>query len=110
MNGSEILSAQEYNLPIVYFIVNNSKLGYVDRGHQFLYKRSLPEFEQNRVSIKNISTAMNIPAMEISKIEDITLIPDFIKDVDGPCVIEIITDSTEPAPIMDRVKAMSSNS
>lgn len=106
MNGTEILSAKEYNLSIVYFVINNAKLGYVDRGHEYLYKRSLPEFKQQRVSIKNITSAMDIPAMEISNIEDMNLIPDFINGVNGPCLIEVITDGTEPAPIMDRVKAL----
>ncbi|MBM7614916.1 thiamine pyrophosphate-binding protein [Alkaliphilus hydrothermalis] len=106
MNGMEILSAKEYNLPIVYFVVNNAKLGYVDRGHEYLYKRSRQEFKQQRVSIKDITKAMNIPAIEISKIEDMKFIPDFIKDVNGPCLVEVITDGTEPAPIMDRIKAL----
>lgn len=106
MNGTEILTAKENALPIIYFIINNSMLAYVEHGHAFLYGRSLDRFKQKRISIAEMINAADVRSMSIKDIEDIVKIPEFISDLDGPCVIELITDGTEPAPIMDRLKSL----
>lgn len=106
MNGTEILTAKENNMPIIYFIINNSMLAYVDHGHKFLYGRSLEVFKQERVSIADMMNAVGVKSMRIESVEDMIKIADFTKDLNGPCVIEIITDGTEPAPIMDRLKSL----
>lgn len=106
MNGTEILTAKEYKLPIIYFIINNSMLGYVEHGHQYLYKRSVEGFIQERISIKKVSEAMGIKAIAIKELKDLDTIKDFISDLDGPCVIELITDGTEKVPTAERFKAL----
>ena len=106
MNGSEILTAKEYNLPIIYIIVNNAMLAYVEHGHQFLYGRVLDGFKTHRISISEMMNSIGIKAISIDKIEDIHKIKDFIGNIDGPCVIELVTDGSEKAPIMDRLKAL----
>lgn len=106
MNGMEILTAKEYKLPIIYFIINNSMLAYVEHGHKFLYGRGLEVFKQQRISISEFMKAAGVKAMSISDIKDISNIKEFTANLDGPCVIELITDGTEPAPIMDRLKSL----
>lgn len=44
MNGMEIITAKEYNRPIIYFVVNNAMLWYVEYGYKFIYGRTLPGF------------------------------------------------------------------
>lgn len=106
MNGMEILTAKEYNLPIIYFIINNSMLGYVEHGHQYLYGRSLECFKQERISITEMAKAMDIRAVRICNNEEITKISEFISNMDGPCLIELVIDGTEPPPIVGRLKAL----
>jgi acetolactate synthase-1/2/3 large subunit len=106
MNGTEILTAKEYNLPIVYFIINNSMLAYVEHGHKFLYGRSLDGFKHKRISIAEFMNSAGVKAMSIEKIDDMYKIGNFIANLQEPCVIELITDGTEPAPIMDRLKSL----
>ena len=40
MHGMEIVVAKEYNLPIVFFVINNARLGMVYHGHMLEYTTS----------------------------------------------------------------------
>lgn len=104
MNGSEIFTAKQYGYPIIYFIINNAKLAFVDNGHRFLFGRSLEGFAQERISITSMMNSVGIKAMSIESIEEMEKIPEFLADLNGPCLIELITDGSEPAPTMDRLK------
>lgn len=106
MNGMEILTAAEYQMPIVYFIINNAMLGFVEHGHRFLFERVVEDFRQKRISIAGMMSACNIKTMVIDDNHDITKLPDFLKERKGPVVIEIVTDGSEPAPNGDRLKAL----
>ncbi|CAH1216961.1 Acetolactate synthase isozyme 2 large subunit [Paenibacillus plantiphilus] len=106
MNGMEILTAKEYRMPIVYFIINNAMLSYVERGQQFLYKRTIPDYKQERISIAEMMRVAGVNAMSIDRLEDVEYIPAFVRKLEGPCIIEVNTDGSEPAPILDRLKAL----
>lgn len=106
MNGMEILTAKEYNLPIIYFIINNAMLGFVEHGHQFLFQRVVEGFKQKRIGIADMMETCGIKTLQIVDVEQMQKIPELIKDLDGPCVIELITDGSEVAPNGDRLKAL----
>lgn len=107
MNGMEILTAQEFHYPIVYFIVNNAMLGFVEHGHQFLFNRVVTEFKQDRISIANMLAPCGIKTMEINDINQMSGLTELLKDLDGPAVIELITDGSEASPNGDRLKSLS---
>lgn len=106
MNGAEILVAKEYDYPIIYFIINNAMLGLVQNGLQYLYGRCIKGATQERVSITSIMNVVGIRSMAIEKLEDVEKIPEFIKDLKGPCVIEVITDGSEVSPTLERLAAL----
>lgn len=110
MNGMEVLTAKEYNYPIVYFIINNAMLGFVEHGHSYLFKRVVEGFRQERISISKMLGACGIKTMELCENSQVSQIPDFLKDLKGPAVIEIITDGSEVAPNGDRLKALQKQS
>lgn len=107
MNGTEIFTAKENKLPILYFVINNAMMGYVEHGHTFLYGRSLEGFKQERISIAKMMEAAGVKAIAIDSYEGLDQIPEMVKDLKGPCVVELITDGSEPAPVADRFKALS---
>lgn len=106
MNGMEILTSKEYQIPVVYIIINNAMLSYVDRGQKFLYNRTIPDYKQERISIAEMMNVAGVRALSINQIEDVSLIPEFIRNASGPSIIEVNTDGSEPAPILDRLKAL----
>lgn len=105
MHGLEVLSAKEYGLPIVFAVVNNARLGMVYHGHMLQYKRCLPDFEQNRVSIAGMAAALGIRHVEVQSVELLQS-----KQVNEwfsygePVVVEIIVDGNEVPPMGERVK------
>ncbi|KIL47883.1 thiamine pyrophosphate-binding protein [Jeotgalibacillus campisalis] len=109
MHGMEILTAKEYNVPITFIVINNSRLGMVHHGHSLQYKRVHDRFSQSYTSISSIVEAFNIPSIAISSLEDVKSenIAELIK-LDGPKLIEInLIDNAVP-PMGDRVKFLSS--
>lgn len=102
MNGNEIFTAKEYKLPIIYFIVNNSMLGYVQHGQMYMYGRALKNYCNQRVSISSMMNAAGVRSFEIRSIDELNRIPELIRNLHGPCVIELITNGSEPAPIAHR--------
>lgn len=106
MNGTEILTAKEYNMPIIYFVINNSMLGYVYNGHNYLYKRTIDRFVHNRISIADMAESLRIKAVQINSIEEIDEIKNDISNLDGPLVVELITYGTEAPPVADRFIAL----
>lgn len=106
MNGSEILVAKEYNLPIIYFVINNSMLGYVEHGHRYLFGRPLNGLVQERVSVKAIAEAMGIKSIAISNLEELDTYKNLIKSTVVPLVVELITDGSEAPAVADRFKSL----
>lgn len=106
MNGMEIFTAKEYGIPVIFIIINNAMLSYVERGQQYLYKRSIPDYKQERISIASMLEVAGIRSISINQLEDVESIPSFLQNLTGPGVIEVNTDGSEPAPILDRLKAL----
>lgn len=106
MNGFEVITAKEYNLPIIYFIINNAKYGYVDRGHQVLFGRSIDKFSHDRIDISTLCNNLGIESIQISDIDDLNKLKDKVTMRQKPLVVEVTVDGSEPVPI-DRFKTLS---
>ncbi|GGL65740.1 thiamine pyrophosphate-binding protein [Sporolactobacillus putidus] len=109
MHGMEILTAKEYNLPILFIVMNNARLGMVYHGHALQYKRVHERFEQQPVSIAKMAEAMDIPSYQIRSMGDIEEkeIQNLL-DRKGPAVLEVSLVDNNIPPMGDRVKFLSS--
>ncbi len=109
MHGMEILTAKEYNLPILFVVMNNARLGMVYHGHSLQYKRSHPSFEQEPINISAMAAAMNIPSYRVDGMEDLNqdVINDLM-DLKGPAILEVALVDNNIPPMGDRVKFLSS--
>lgn len=109
MHGMEILTAKEYNLPILFIVMNNARLGMVYHGHVLQYHRSHPSFEQEPINIAVMAAAMNIPSYRIDKFEDLNqdVITNLI-NLNGPAILEVALIDNNVPPMGDRVKFLSS--
>ncbi|MFJ5563437.1 thiamine pyrophosphate-binding protein [Lysinibacillus xylanilyticus] len=109
MHGMEILTAKEYNLPILFIVMNNARLGMVYHGHNLQFHRTHPSFEQNPVSISALASAMGIPSFQVTELQDIN--QDMIynlSNLNGPAVLEVVLTDNNTPPMGDRVKFLSS--
>lgn len=109
MHGMEILTAVEYNLPILFVIMNNSRLGMVYHGHSLQFKRTHPSFEQNSINISAMASSMGIPNFRVTELDDINeeTINNLMK-LNGPAILEVALIDDNPPPMGDRVKFLSS--
>jgi acetolactate synthase-1/2/3 large subunit len=105
MHGMEILVAKEYRLPIVFFVINNSRLGMVYHGHKLQYKRCLDHFSQIRVDISRMVESLDIRTAQVNSLADLQ--PERMREwqhYGGPVVVEVMVDGNEIPPMGDRVK------
>lgn len=109
MHGMEIATAKEYNLPILFVVMNNARLGMVYHGHALQFKRTHTSFEQEPINISAMAAAMNIPSYRVSDLEDINQnVIDRLTNLNGPAVLEIALVDNNTPPMGDRVKFLSS--
>ncbi|AIF66314.1 acetolactate synthase [Terribacillus saccharophilus] len=109
MHGMEIATAKEYNLPILFVVMNNARLGMVYHGHALQFKRTHTSFEQEPINISAMAAAMNIPSYRVSDLEDINQnVIDSLTNLNGPSVLEIALVDNNTPPMGDRVKFLSS--
>jgi Thiamine pyrophosphate-requiring enzymes [acetolactate synthase, pyruvate dehydrogenase (cytochrome), glyoxylate carboligase, phosphonopyruvate decarboxylase] len=98
MNGmNELLTYKKYNMNIICFVVNNSNLGFVNRGHEILFGRTVPSFYDEYVDVSGIVNAMGIKTLKVEKDEDLYNLK--AMELKGPLVVELVCDSTEPIPL-----------
>ena len=109
MHGMEILTAKEYNLPILFIIMNNARLGMVYHGHALQFQRTHPSFEQHPINISAMASAMDIPSFQVTELQDINqdILHDLM-DLNGPAVLEVVLTDNNTPPMGDRVKFLSS--
>lgn len=109
MHGMEILTAKEHNLPILFIVMNNARLGMVYHGHNLQFHRTHPSFEQNPVSISAMASAMSIPSFQVTELQDINQdMINNLSNLNGPAVLEVVLTDNNTPPMGDRVKFLSS--
>ena len=109
MHGMEILTAKEYNLPVLFVVMNNARLGMVYQGHTLQYKRSHPSFEQEPVNIAAMAEALNIPNFRVEALDDLSQnMMNALTALNGPAILEVALVDNNTPPMGDRVKFLSS--
>lgn len=109
MHGMEILTAKEYNLPILFIVMNNARLGMVYHGHALQFKRTHPSFEQHPINISAMASAMDIPSFQVTELQELNQdILHNLMNLNGPAVLEVVLTDNNTPPMGDRVKFLSS--
>lgn len=109
MHGMEVLTAKEYNLPVLFVVMNNARLGMVYHGHSLQYKRVHASFEQEPINIAAMAAAMNIPSFRVESMDELNgSVLERLTNMNGPAVLEIALVDNNVPPMGDRVKFLSS--
>ncbi|MBM0065498.1 thiamine pyrophosphate-binding protein [Alkalicoccobacillus gibsonii] len=109
MHGMEILTAKEYNLPILFVVMNNARLGMVYHGHALQFKRTHPSFEQQQIDISAMAAGMGVPSFRVNSMDDLNQATiDHLMNGNGPAVLEVALIDQNTPPMGDRVKFLSS--
>ncbi|MCA0984996.1 thiamine pyrophosphate-binding protein [Halobacillus yeomjeoni] len=109
MHGMEILTAKEYEIPVLIVVMNNARLGMVHHGHSLQYKRAHDRFNQEPTDICKMADSMGIPSARVEQLEDLTADKiESLTEHQGPAVLEIALVDDNIPPMGDRVKFLSS--
>ncbi len=109
MHGMELLTAKEYQIPVLFIVMNNARLGMVHHGHALQYKRVHERFGQEAVDIASMAQALGIPNKRVEQLDELkqeTL--EELLQTDGPAILEIALVDDNVPPMGDRVKFLSS--
>ena len=105
MHGMEILTAKEYNIPLLFIVMNNARLGLVYHGHNLQFKRTHTTFSTKPFSIADMAEAMDIPSARVESIDELDReTVERLMQQDGPSLLEIVLIDDNPPPMGDRVK------
>lgn len=94
---AELLTARQHKMKVAFIVNNNSTLGYVSKGHQYIFGRTLDQFTNDFVDVCQIAKAMGIPAIQVRTNEELERQIDILS-WEGPVLIDVITDNTEKLP------------
>ncbi|MBI5211930.1 MAG: thiamine pyrophosphate-binding protein, partial [Nitrospirae bacterium] len=109
MNGMEVATAVNYNIPVIWVILNNSMLGLVYHGWKLL---SSPEGMPSRfkqVDFVKVAEGLGARGIRITKPGEINkkMINDIIS-AGVPTVLDVIIDPEEVPPVKSRIEALDS--
>lgn len=97
-NLNELRTHKRYNMNIITFVVNNSGLEFVRKGHDVIHSRHPEIMEDEKIDITKMVSGMGIKAIKINT--DLELFK--LKDLDlnnEPLVVELMVNCSEPMPL-----------
>ncbi|QGH34715.1 thiamine pyrophosphate-binding protein [Gracilibacillus salitolerans] len=104
MHGTEIATAVDQNLPVIYIVFNNIALDMVDKGMRKMIGHSIGSTYQHALDVTLFAESLGATSYHCRKTEDIRkAIDQALKNDNGPTVMEVMVDPNETPPILNRV-------
>lgn len=103
MHGTEISTAVNHRLPVLFVVLNNGRLDMVDKGMSYNTGRSVGAIYETPLDAAMFARSMGAEGICCRTAEDIR---DAVKTAlhsNGPTVIEIMVDPEEIPPILTRL-------
>ncbi len=108
MNGQEMTVALALRLPVIWLVLNDSSLGMVRHGQQLARAESIGH-ELPAVDFAAMARAMGMPSWRIPDLDTLRAFDTSVfRNLDGPCLIDVLIDADEVPPIGMRLKALGS--
>ncbi len=108
MNGMELLTAYEYDIPVIWIVENNQMHGITWHGSQMVGSKHPLEAVRYRrpLDIAAMARAMGLAAWTVNRPGQIRHVVQSALALNAPAVVEIRPDPTVAPPIGDRAKAI----
>ncbi|MBI4620563.1 MAG: thiamine pyrophosphate-binding protein [Desulfobacterales bacterium] len=107
MNGMEVATAVNYNMPVIWVILNDAQLGMVYHGQRMASDAHVVASKFKRVDFFKIAEGLGAKGIRIEKPGEIN--KDMMDDIIAsgkPTVLDVIIDSEEPPPMKSRIEAL----
>jgi acetolactate synthase-1/2/3 large subunit len=107
MHGSEVMTALQYRMPIVFVVLNNSSYGMVRWGHRMLFGRTQEEFDYGTMDIATMARGMGVRSFRVDTLADWpAVLREDLFSGDMPTVIDLRVPNDDPPPMGDRVRTL----
>jgi len=108
MNGMELLTANEYQVPVIWIVENNQMHGITWHGSKLVgQRRPMDSVVYRRpLEVAAIARAMGLSAWVVDRPGQIQRVFSDALRLNAPCVIEVRVDGTLPPPLGDRAKTI----
>jgi acetolactate synthase I/II/III large subunit len=107
MNGMEVATAVNYNIPVIWVILNDAQLGMVYHGQKMATNGRVVASTFKRVDFVKIAEGLGAQGMKIEKPGEINrALMDEIIASGKPAVLDVLIDPEEPPPMKSRMAAL----
>lgn len=106
MSAQEITVAAQYNLPVVFIVLNDAALGMVRHGQKMGGQESIG-WELNEINYADMAKSMGVTGIRLHSPADLASLD--IKSLlkkNGPTLIDVCIDRDEVPPMGDRIKGL----
>jgi len=101
MYGNEISTAQQYNIPVVWIILNDSKYGLPSTSLKKMFNRSVG-VELSKINFLNLASVFNIKGYRVENPKDLSTVIIEAISLNKPVVIDVVIDTNEIPPLASR--------
>jgi acetolactate synthase-1/2/3 large subunit len=108
MNGMELLTAAEYDVPVIWIVENNNMHGITWHGSKLVGQRQPLDAVRYRrpLEIAGMARAMGLSAFVVTEPGGMQNAVRAALATHGPCVIEVRVDPNRAPPLGDRAKTI----
>lgn len=102
MQGTEISTAANYNIPVTFIIFNNGRLDMVDKGMYYNVGKSVGSKYSVPLDIEKFGQSMGVKSLKCNDEFELKKALEISKSHNEPIIIEVMVDPLEIPPTMKR--------
>lgn len=102
MHGTEFSTAANYNIPVIFVVLNNGRLDMVEKGMFYYIGKTVGTTYHIPANIKQFSESLGVQAFRCQTREDIVAALTEALNMEKPTVLEILVDPCEIPPTLSR--------
>jgi acetolactate synthase-1/2/3 large subunit len=108
MNGMELITAAEYDVPVIWIVEHNNMHGITWHGSRMVgNKRPMDAVRyRKKLDIAGIAGAMGLTTFVVDRPGEMTKVLPMALALPGPSLIEVRVDGEIPPPLGDRAKTV----
>lgn len=108
MYGSEILTARENNVGVVFLVMNDGGHGMVDHGHRLLNLPGVQVRFQQAVDFKSWANAFGVEGHSVNSMSEFAQLPweKWAQGLNQPVVVDLRIDTQIEPPIKARIRIL----
>ncbi|MBF0545349.1 MAG: thiamine pyrophosphate-binding protein [Candidatus Riflebacteria bacterium] len=106
MHGLEVATAVNYDIPVIWVVLNDSRMNMIYQGEQLQNKKGLENYCFRPLNIAKIAEGMGALGIRVEKPDEIISAINTAISSNRPTVLDVIIDPDEISPIKERILAI----